>query len=147
LWPILGAFGVIAGVWIAGYVKLRNEQGELLPLSVQETLSRFFPELDLSKVKVIISELAQALPTKAGAFTPLWDLIVIRPVLWRPDTVYGLGLIGNELTHIRQWKRLGMMFLPMIVWDYIGYGDHKGPLERESTEMMQRIIRELRGTL
>lgn len=136
---------VAGGIWLAYYIQLRDREGEPLPEKVQRVLGPYFPELDLSKVKVVIKD-EKYLPTFAGAFTPVWNCIVIRPSQWNPDTVKGLATIANELTHVKQWQEMGFIFLPTFAYQRLAYGVEKGSLEEESTKMMLRVFNDLYRT-
>ena len=141
-WLRVGLVGVTVstGIWIAYYVNIRNREGKSLPESCQQILKPYFPTLDLSKVRVVIGDY---LPSYAWAFTPIYDLMVIRPEYWKPETATGLSMIANELTHIAQWERLGLMFLPTFLYQRFVYGLEKGSIEEESTRMQKLVYSDL----
>jgi len=139
-----GVFSASAiGMWMTQYLGLRNKYGEPIPQSVQEVMRPYFPELDLSKVKIVyVEEMPVMIPSGVRAFTPLWNLIIHRGE-WNFTTARGLGGLANELTHIRQWKRYGFLFLPKFLYERIIYGFEGGVLEEESTNMGNIVMNDL----
>ena len=86
-----------------------TRQGEPLPLEVQQLLASFFPDFDLSRVRVFegipryVSIAAAAEPI---GYTNGWR-IYFAPGAYRIDSAEGLALIAHEVEHCRQYQQLG----------------------------------------
>jgi hypothetical protein len=86
-----------------------NQRGEPLPLEVQELLSPFFPELDLSRVRIlegIPRYVAIAAAAEPIGYTDGWK-VYFAPGCYRVDSPEGLALIAHEIAHCRQYHELG----------------------------------------
>jgi len=88
---------------------MRQKRGEPLPPEIQQVLAPFFPDFDLSRVRVI-----EGIPryvTIAGSVEPLgytdcWN-IYLAPGAYRIDSAEGLALIAHEIVHCRQYRQHG----------------------------------------
>lgn len=86
-----------------------NQRGEPLPLEVQQLLAPYFPDLDLSRVRIFegipryVTITAAAEPV---GYTDGWK-IYFAPGFYRIDTPQGLALIAHEIAHCRQYHELG----------------------------------------
>ncbi len=86
-----------------------KQRGEPLPLEVQQLLAPFFPDLDLSRVRIFegipryVSITAVAEPI---GYTDGWK-IYFAPGYYRLDSAEGLALIAHEIVHCRQYHQFG----------------------------------------
>ncbi len=86
-----------------------KRKGEPLPLEVQQLLAPFFPDLDLSRVRIFdgipryVSITAVAEPI---GYTDGWK-IYCAPGYYRLDSAEGLALIAHEIVHCRQYQQFG----------------------------------------
>jgi hypothetical protein len=74
--------------------------GSRLPLTFRRELEAFF-EADLSRVRVLESNLAVAMGARAFARGPL---LVFRPGTLDPASLRGRALLAHELTHVLQQR-------------------------------------------
>ncbi len=86
-----------------------KRQGEPLPLEVQQLLAPFFPDFNLSRIRIfegIPRYVTVAAATMPIGYTDEWK-IYFAPGYYRTDTAEGLALIAHEMTHCRQYHQLG----------------------------------------
>ena len=86
-----------------------KRKGEPLPLEVQQLLAPFFPDLDLSRIRMfegIPRYVTVAAATTPIGFTDEWK-IYLAPGYYRIDTAEGLALIAHEITHCQQYQQFG----------------------------------------
>lgn len=88
---------------------MNKQQGEPLPLEVQQLLAPFFPGLELNRIRIhegiprYVLLLAAAEPI---GYTDGWQ-IYFAPGFYRLDTPEGLALLAHEIAHCRQYQELG----------------------------------------
>jgi predicted SprT family Zn-dependent metalloprotease len=83
-------------------------ENEPLPDEVVALLTPFFPELDLSRIRI-----CEGIPryVRSGATSPVGYAdrykIYFAPGVYRVDTIEGLALIAHEVAHCLQYQRHG----------------------------------------
>jgi hypothetical protein len=74
-------------------------------LPVKHTLAAFFPDLNLSRIRV-----REGIPWYVRGDPLAYadrNRLYFRPGAYRPDAIEGMALIGHELMHSRQYRELG----------------------------------------
>lgn len=66
------------------------------------------------------------IPRWAGGVTIGRDIFIVKGL------EYNKRYLAHEITHVRQWRRYGPLFVLIYLWQYITVGYDKMPLEREA---------------
>jgi hypothetical protein len=118
-----------------------------LPEEARQTLSKWFPDLDLSEVRVKTG-LPWYVPNenpRTGARNIAYtqgNTLYFEEGYYDPNTASGLSLIGHELTHVRQQNRYGLWTYRRL---YLFNSEFAGALEAEAEAMQGLIFRDLRS--
>lgn len=120
--------------------------GKPLPRVLQKILRPFFPDLDLSQVRVhlgIPPELKRASVTGAPAATSWRNHIFIEPGYANLYSPSGWRVLIHELAHVQQWAREGDQMYQRYrnVTEKVGYWDN--PYEKEAYHVEGKVIQAL----
>lgn len=83
-------------------------ENEPLPEEVVALLTPFFPELDLSRIRICegIPRYVMGGPASPVGYADRYK-IYFAPGVYRADTIEGLALIAHEVAHCLQYQRHG----------------------------------------
>lgn len=114
-------------------------QGRKLDAGEQRTLAPYIPAVDLSHAVLHVGRVPWYLGEGFAGIT-IGNHIYLRAGEYLPDTPGGIGLLGHELVHVRQYRH-GMTRMSYL-WACRG-GYLANPYELEARAVEQRIRRDL----
>lgn len=137
----LAAIGVAYGVYYAVNKANWEASGEPVPAEYQEVLAPYYPDIDLTRVRILLTP-DLPLGIKYAAVT-LQNFIFINSDHWASlDPAGQARLIIHELVHVSQWYQwwwlfpIGYVLTLWMDWD-------KRPYEEDAIARASTIITEL----
>jgi hypothetical protein len=132
-----------------------KSENEPLPEEVVALLTPFFPELDLSRIRVCegIPRYVRSGPASPVGYADRYK-IYFAPGVYRVDTIEGLALIAHEVAHCLQYQRHGpwrfrARYLAAYFKNRLRGMDHLSayrgiPFEVEAREAEEQVYRALK---